>query len=646
MKKYFTVVIIGILLGTLTACQTPETATPVGADTLPATATATTLPASTPTSTPEPPRVLSICGQEPASLFLYGDTSSAARSVLQAVYDGPFDMLNYQVTPVILEKVPSLESGDVLLQTVEVAPGDLMVDAQGNWAALAEGLLYRPSGCPDETCTLAYEGTDPVQMDVQVIHFQLLPGIRWSDGEPLTASDSVYAFSVFQEIYKTASPEVLRMTASYTAIDEYSLEWVGIPGYVGTVVSKFFSPLPEHQWGGFDYDLLLASELSTRSPMGWGPYQIDEWTAGDHITLSRNPNYFRSSEGLPHFDYLVYRFMESGSEAIDALVIGECDLIDRTLLSESDIPRLQREQSEGRISFSVQTGTAWELAAFGIDSLNSERPDLFSTVEVRQAAAMCIDRQQIVDELLFGISIVPDTYVPPNHPLYNEDVTQYTYDPQTAALLLASGGWVDYDGDPQTPLTSLGNPGIPDGTPLAFTYLVPSDGERPVAAQMIKAGLESCGMAVEVIEADWDTLMQPGPDGPLFGRTFDMAQFAWTASFEPACGLFISPEIPGPYPDYPKGWGGANLTGYSSPEFDAYCRQAMNALPGSESYLQAHGSVQVIFSDELPVLPLYQRIRLVAMRPDLCNLVVDPAANNALSHLELLDYGESCGSGN
>ena len=68
----------------------------------------------------------------------------------------------------------------------------------------------------------------------------------------------------------------------------------------------------------------------------------------------------------------------------------------------------------------------------------------------------------------------------------------------------------------------------------------------------------------------------------------------------------------------------------------------MSALPGSEIYVNAHDQAQLIFTEDLPVIPLYQHIRLTAMRPDMCGVVMDPAGSSALSHLELLDYGENC----
>jgi len=640
MKKNLFVLIEALIICTLTACQIQDDTGPVGTIQAIVAATQTAAPTAMLTATPVPPRVLTICSQEPASLFYYGDASSAAKSVLQAIYDGPFDLVSYQLVPVILEKIPQIEDGDAILRPVDVVPGTIILDTLGNWVSLEEGMRYRPSGCTEATCTQTYEGTAPVQMDVLELQFRLHSGILWSDGTPLTAADSVYSYKVLKALYPDAPFDLVQYTRSYNALDEQTVEWVGIPGYVGTFATKFASPLPEHQLGGLTTDALLTAEVSSRTPMGWGPYIIDEWVAGDHLTLSRNSNYFRASEGLPKFDHLVYRFMADGNEAIDALVIGECDTIDRTLLSEAHLPRLSSEQDTGNLSYVVQTGTAWELAAYGIDT-RSQRVDWFGQREVRQAIAMCIDRERIVDELLYGIPQVPDTYMPPTHPLA-ATVTRYAYDPETAGELLASAGWLDLDGDPNTPRVSAGVPNIPDGTPLSFTYLVPPDAERPQAAGYIQDGLASCGIGVDIRTQDWESLMAPGPEGPLFGRNFEMAQLAWTVSLEPTCNLFMSEEVPGPYPEYPRGWGGSNLSGYSNPAFDEACRRAMTSLPGSPAYLEAHQNAQAIFAQDLPALPLYQRIRLAAVRPDMCDAGNEPEASSGLSNIEALDYGEGC----
>ena len=245
-------IVLGIaVLGTLTACdQTePDPILEALSSPSPFVEVETPLPTETPTATPLPPRVLTVClGQEPSSLFLYGDTTSAAQSVRQAIYDGPFDVYNYETTPVILEKLPSLADGDAFLQPVEVSPGTLIVDNAGNWVALAEGVSYRPSGCTNADCAVSYSGAEPVMIDALVAQFHLLPEIQWSDGTALTAGDSVYSYQLLKSLYAGVPSELLRFTQSYQALDELTAEWVSIPGYQSEYATHFFTPLPEHLW--------------------------------------------------------------------------------------------------------------------------------------------------------------------------------------------------------------------------------------------------------------------------------------------------------------------------------------------------------------------------------------------------------------
>ncbi len=128
----------------------------------------------------------------------------------------------------------------------------------------------------------------------------------------------------------------------------------------------------------------------------------------------------------------------------------------------------------------------------------------------------------------------------------------------------------------------------------------------------------------------------------MFGRRFDLAQFGWPATPEPACELFTTAEIPGPYPEFPKGWGGANAPGYSRLEYDQACQQVRSSLPDEALYQSAHHRAQAIFGEDLPALPLYSRFRLILARADICNLLPDPSAESSLWNLETLDYGDGC----
>lgn len=638
MLKFIRFFVLVIFIGIVAACTSRPTPEEPGVDlTVQALVEAITSATPQPSPTPEPPSVLTVCmGQEPSSLFIYADTSAAARGILQAIYDGPFDRIHGQVQPVILERIPSLQNGDAELRPVEVVKGDIIIDADGLWVTLTEETRYRPSGCTSAACAQTYTGDQPVLMDALAVRFRLLPNLLWSDGTPLTAQDSVYSFNVAQAFYGNIS-DVLRYTQSYLALDAQTVEWRAIPGYQGAYATHFFSPLPEHILGAMEMNTLLTSELAARNPLGWGAYALEEWISGDHITLQRNENYFRSAEGLPRFERLVFRFVDDGSAAVDALLVGECDYIDQTALTLDDAPRLLEAQEDGRIQLDIQRSTSWEQIVLGIDSLAEEQVNFFGSKEIRQALAMCIDRQRMVDELLYGGSQIPKSYLPPEHILSNPEAAGYDFDPQNALDLLGSLGWVDHDGAPNTPLASLGVEGLPDFTPLEFSYLIPEDSEREAAARIVKESLAQCGIGVSVETLPWAQFLAPGPEGPLFGRAFEAAQFAWAESQLPPCYLYLSEEIPGPHPEYAKGWGGGNLAGYSNPEFDQACKIALSSLPDTEEYLDAHRAAQAIFAEELPAIPLYWRIELVAMRPDMCTQELFD-----LTQIEVFDYGRGC----
>jgi peptide/nickel transport system substrate-binding protein len=206
--------------------------------------------------------------------------------------------------------------------------------------------------------------------------------------------------------------------------------------------------------------------------------------------------------------------------------------------------------------------------------------------------------------------------------------------------LLDTAGWLDADGNPQTPRMSQGVPGVPDGTPLSLNYLTLGGGERQQAAQMIRDWLAQCGIQVNLQFGDRETIFAPGPEGQVFGRRFDLVQFAWPASQQPACSLYITSEIPGPYPQFPKGWGGANDTGYNNPELDQTCQRARLSLPDFPEYAEAHQQAQAIFAEDLPVLPLYVHLTWAAMRPDLCGVDLKAPVESALWNLEVWDYRE------
>ena len=90
-------------------------------------------------------------------------------------------------------------------------------------------------------------------------------------------------------------------------------------------------------------------------------------------------------------------------------------------------------------------------------------------------------------------------------------------------------------------------------------------------------------------------------------------------------------------PTAENNWGGQNYPGFNNAEYDAACNRALTALPDTEDYIEGHKEAQRIFSEQLPVVPLFLRIKLAATRPEVLGFVMDPTENSEMWNVETLD---------
>jgi peptide/nickel transport system substrate-binding protein len=156
-------------------------------------------------------------------------------------------------------------------------------------------------------------------------------------------------------------------------------------------------------------------------------------------------------------------------------------------------------------------------------------------------------------------------------------------------------------------------------------------------AGMVAGDLEACGIGVEVDVVPQNELAQPWPDGPVFGRRFDMVVWSWPDWISPLCEMFAGWEVPSNHAAY-----GINASGFSSGSYDAACEKLFLALPGMEGYREALEETQRLFNEDLPALPLYQPLRWVVSDKEMCGLEIDGTATSTLWNFEVLDSGTSC----
>lgn len=591
------------------------------------------------TEIPDQPKDLIVCmAQEPDTLYPYGGSMLAATAVQVALFETEVTTFSYDYQALGIEKLPNLDDGDAAIAQVEVNEGDLVLDAAGNPVTLEAGV----SVINADGETVEFDGS-PITMEQLSADFTLNPRV-WSDGTPVTAADSVYSFELNRDPDTPAGKFVADRTASYEATGELGLSWTGIPGFLDpTYFLNVWQPLPQHVWGQFSATELLEAEESTRLPVSDGAFHIVEWAAGDSIRVEPNPFYYRQAEGLPYLDSVTFKFIPDTNQLIAQLISGACDIGTQDGLTASDAPFLIEAENNGLLTPYFQTGTVFEHIDFGVNSYgdygdDQGRPDWFEDVRVRQAMTMCTDRQGMVDNILYGRSEVIHTYIPTVHPLYPEEgLTEWPYDVDAANALLDEVGFTDNDGDGiREYYTDRGTSW--EGEPFAITLGTTAGNDmRQQMTQIFKANMLDCGIDVELYYPPASEWFADGPDGPLFGRRYDLGEFAWVSAVQPSCNLYLSSQITGPEEEGFGGWGATNNTGWSNEAFDQACNTALSSLPGTPEYEESHKEAQRIFSQEVPVIPAFLRLIVAAARPNVIGFGVDPTGGTELQNIYQFD---------
>ena len=261
------------------------------------------------------------------------------------------------------------------------------------------------------------------QDDPRTWTFTLAPGVTFHNGDAFTSADVKYSFERILDP-KTASG----YAGLYSQIDR-----IEAPDDL-TAVFHLKSP-----FGPFLTNLATNGQIVSRAaieggdparkPVGTGPFRFVEWVQGDHITVKRNPDYFKT--GLPHLDSVTYRFLDVNQSRVDGLAAGELDWIDAVPLQS--VPQL-RDDPRFRLVTSQVAGIPDFLA------INTAVAP-FDDVRVRQAVALAIDRAQIRAIAYFGTGEPGLEEVPTGSPWYDATgIFAAEPDIERARALLAEAG--------------------------------------------------------------------------------------------------------------------------------------------------------------------------------------------------------------
>lgn len=600
---------------------------------------------------PAEPKVMVAClAQEPSTLYLYSESALVKSFVLDAIYDGyagplgGYDARTYDYQSVYYNLSTFDDTAEQ--NTIEVGVGDVVYDpAQDAAVPLEAGMTISMNQAEGDPVEVTVEEGQKYPIVQIVTVFTLADGMTWEDGTPVTTADVQFSYDV------GASPDTPSVKYFYTTqtqkieiVDDSTYKYYFMPGYTsGTYfVDGMIHPLPAHVYGeGGSNPLtpaeMLADESVNRAPLAFGPFKMVEWVAGDHLTVEKNPTYWRAGEGLPKLDTLIYRFIPDTNQLIAQLASGECDFGTQDAAFEGSLPLIRQFEAEGLMVPQVVAGTVFEHLDFNTKPVESytgaaatlkasDGSLLFQNVDFRHAIAYCIDRQAVVDAATNGAAVVQHTYTASDHPLYagDDNITVYEFDPEKGKELLAGLGWTDSDGD-----------GILDsgGQKLSFIHSTRVNPLREKVTQIVQAQLkDNCGIETK-IETYGSEYFGDGPDGLVFGRQYDLGEFAWLTGVEPPCTLYISSQVP----SAELGWGNSNNTGFENAEFDAACNAATQALDEATKAAE-HAKAQAVFTEYLPSLPLFARAKILVTRPNVVGVLMDPTANSEFWNVENFDF--------
>ena len=258
--------------------------------------------------------------------------------------------------------------------------------------------------------------------DAKTWTVELRPGLRFSDGTPITADDVVFTYLRITdpddpksqaEVFSTLDRDNLNAVDETTVEFNFTEAFVTFPEAVAHYAAGI---VPE----GYDPD----------DPVGSGAFAYESFTAGQQSSFVKRDDYWR--EGQPYVDELVIIDFPDDTARVNALLGGQVDAIDQLPVSQISIveadPTLEVLESE--------TG-AWLPFTMRVDQ------EPFDDVRVRQAFRLMIDREQIISQVLDGHGSLGNDLYAPFDACYDAERPQRTQDIDEAKRLLEEAGQSD-----------------------------------------------------------------------------------------------------------------------------------------------------------------------------------------------------------
>ena len=409
-----------------------------------------------------------------------------------------------------------------------------------------------------------------ISKDGLTITFHLRQGVKWHDGAPLTSRDVLYTFKItIDPKTPTAYAEDFKQVKNISAPDLYTICVTYDSPFAPALASWGVNILPAHLLEGKD---ITKSPLSRR-PVGTGPYRFKEWVSGQKIVLEANEDYF---EGRPYIDRYIYRIIPDSSTMYMELKAGAIDLMALT-------PVQYARQTSSKSFTSRFNKYRYPSSSYLYMGYNLRHP-LFKDKRIRQAMTAAINKDELIQGVLFGMGQKAHGPIVPGRWAYNLAVKDIGYDPKHAAELLAQAGWKEKNGDGIL---------VKDGKPFKFTILTnQGNQQRLMTAQIIQQRLRLVGIDVKIRIVEWAAFLKEFVNK----GNFEVVLLAWSISQDPDMYDIWHSSKNKP--------GELNFIGYNNPDVDRLLIEGRSTFD-IEKRKRAYFRIQEILADEQPYTFLY-----------------------------------------
>jgi len=356
------------------------------------------------------------------------------------------------------------------------------------------------------------------------VTWELKPGIKWSDGAPLTSADIKYTWEIWMKDPKVnnrtgfSEIEAIDTPTATTAVVRYKSIYAPYP-------RNFEYLMPKHL---LEKEADISKTEYVRKPLGTGPFKVVDFKAGDSITLEKDPNY-RGAPAKPYLDKIIFKSVPSSEVALAQLKAGEVHAMWN--LTESQTPEVEKEPS---LVLQVVPGPTVERIELNT-AQNKENTDpnsvhpVLGDIEVRKALLYATPKQQLIEKLLFGKAKVGSSPVSQGWAAFKEP--QEGYDPAKANAALDKAGWAKgADG-----IRSKG------GVRASLTYTTTSGNQlRERVQQVLVDEWKAVGIEVKIQNAPSSVVLSgscTGKDPRKLG-SFDMLMYASSPAIDPHSTIF------------------------------------------------------------------------------------------------------------